>query len=362
VAIVRELLIKIGFVSDKKAINATNQAITGFKTRFALAATAATYAISKITGFFTDIATATLDSKDLADALGLSVKELTQLSEGLKGFRLDDSQVRGTLLKVNQLFYDFRIGANNQLAEIARGFNFEIDRNAGPVAVFRQILEGLRDYENATERIAKAKEIFGDVIGPRIAEAAANLDTLNAAVVSFAEKGQLVQDSIPALDDYIKAVNSLTQAWQNLVQSLGRTVFPALEQLINYLTIASNFYRNLFTGNVEGLKNTLKEGSSFVQPAFDFVGSGYNKVKDFLGGYITAFDNYASGRIEEQPFSMTPQMAGISPTITNNIDIQVPFGTTEDQARYMSDQVQEAVNDMIWDTFIQIQNNNPTVE
>lgn len=366
--IVRELLIKIGFVSDKKAINATNSAITGFKTRFALAATAATYAFSKIAGFFSDVATATLDSQDLAKSLGISLKELTQLGQGLKSFRLDDSQIQSTLKHVNKLFVDFRTGASNELREIARGFNFEIDREAGPVALFRQILEGIAKIENEQDRIRQTANIFGDVLAPRIAEIAISLGKLDASVTSFGDLGQKTQDSVPALLEYQKAVMGLTNSWNEFVLSISQTVFPVLQKLIEYLSIASDFYRNIFTGNTDGLKSTFQKGSKFVQPLFDAVGEGFNNASNFFDGllqkpqWLKNFETYAENRIEDQPMGAFSTNGMSSPNVVNNIDIQVPYGTSEDQARFMSDQVQQAVDNSIWETFRQIQNNNPTVE
>lgn len=372
-AIIRELLIKIGFVSDKKAINATNTAISGFKTRFALAATAATYAFSKIAGFFGDIATATLDAKDLADTLGISVKQLTQLTQGLKGFRLDDNQIKGALSRVNKLFNDFRTGASNELANIARG-KFDIDRNAGPVALFKQILEYIGKIETQTERIRIAESIFGEGIKERIADVAVNLDKLVESVTKFDEVGQKTQDSIPALEEYAKAVQGITNSWNDFTLSISKFVFPVLQTLLEYLTIVSDLAKNVFTLNGSGVKTSLNAASSLFDPLFE--ATGLNNISEFFKGLyggntlLNSVDDSTLSRIADyidnktgfqyQGFS-NPAMAG-APNIVNNIDIQVPQGTTEDQARFMSDQLKQAVDDSIWETFRQIQNNNPTVE
>ena len=366
-AIVRELLIRLGFVTDKKAINETNNAITGFKTRFAIAATAASYAFTKLVSFFGDIATATLDSKELADSLGISLKELTALANAAQKFRIDPKDFQSALSKINKSFQDFKTGASGALAEIARQMNFEIDRDGGPVKVFEQILKYLSTIEDKTERIRIAGSVFGDSLAPRIAEMAVNLDEFNQSVAEFEKLGQIAQDSLPTLKKYEDAVNALSRAWGQFTLSISQTVFPVLQKIIEYLTIASDFYRTLFSGDLEGFKGTLKQGSKFLDPLFDGVKSGFNSTTDYLSGFLKTPEWVQSviDYVENKPgyqYGMAGSASGMSPTITVNNDISVPLGTDSEMAKSIADSVSQGVEDAINRTFIDIQNNNPTVE
>ena len=158
-AIVRELLIKLGFQTDKKAINETNRAITGFKTRFAIAATAATYAFKVIKDFFTDIASATLDSEELARTLGISLNEFTALTQAAQKFRIKPDQFAGVLSTLQKDLNDFLQGFG-RLPEIARQLKIEINRDTTPIELFEKIIQAIRAIEDETQRIRVANELF----------------------------------------------------------------------------------------------------------------------------------------------------------------------------------------------------------
>jgi len=371
VAIVRELLVRIGFVTDKKAINATNSAITGFRTRFALAATAATFAISKITGFFNGVAQATLDSDDLAKALGLSLKQFGQLSAGLKTFRLDDSQIATTLKTVNKLFVDFRTGANNELAQIADAFNFKIDRNAGPTVVFKQILEGISKIENEQERIRVAANIFGDALAPRISEMSQNIGLLTENVIKFENAGNNLENSLENVKNYTAAVTQLSTAFNQFAQSLAIVAFPVLTKLVQYLESLTNFYSGIFSGDKNLLKKGLEQGSALLDPAFN--ATGLNQVADFfkdLGkqtGTINTADDYQRYLNGEAGYEVNPYLNPFAArnnamAVTNNVEINVPAGTNLEQSESITDQVIDAIREGVWGVFRAIQYDNPQVE
>lgn len=376
-AIVRELLIRLGFQTDKKAINATNQAITGFKTRFAIAATAATYAFSKITQFFGDIATATLDSAELAKTLGVSLKELTAIQAAAQQVgRLDFKQTSQAFSGLNKMLNNFRTGADQTLQEIARGLKFEVDREGGPQKLFDQILTGLSQIATEQERIRISSNIFGDELGPKIAALATNIDAFKESTKNFADVGAEAEKQLPAFRAYEQSVNALTQSWTKFTLAISQTVFPVLQKLIEYLTIMSDFARSVFTLDGSGVKSSLNAASSLLDPLFEKT--GLNNISDFFkknvfggqsalngldGSFLQRLKDYAENKpgYQYQGF-LNPAMAGGAPNITNNIDISVPPGTTAEQAEYMSTQIKNAVRESVDDTFREIQYNNPQVE
>ncbi len=363
-AIVRELLIKLGFQTDKKAVNETNQAISGFKTRFAIAATAATYAFTKVAQFFADVATATLDANDLARTLGISLREFTALQAGFSSFRIDSKQVEGVFRGINKQLNDFITGADQRLAEVAQRLNFEVDRNGGPLKLFQQILLALSKISTETDRIRIAGNLFGEELSVRISDLSQNIDQFNQVVKQSDFLGQNAEKALPALQAYQKNIDELSQAWKNFGVALSETVVPALTSVLRVLTYILDFYRDLATvfkeGNFQPLTNTLKKASKDFDDSA--LGRFFNNGLRTIGNNINA-DLFEPDEIFDRTHfgnNFQPALAG--PSVVNNIDVNVAPGTTEDQARFMSEQISQRVQDTISDSWRQIQNNTPMVE
>lgn len=368
-AIVRELLIRLGFQTDKKAINETNRAITGFKTRFTVAATAATYAFKRMNDFFGDIAKATLDSSELANTLGLSLKELISIQNAAQKIgRLDFSQTDQAFIGLNKLLNDFRSGTSTALSEIARGFKFEIDSTAGPKKLFDQILEGLSEIENQQDRIRISSNIFGDSLGVKIASLAENINEFKDSVTGFENVGKEAEKSISVLREYEISVNSLTRSWDNLVLSLSKNVVPVLTNIINILKMASDGWNNLFKSTSEKIKfDQFKKSLPALAPLYKRGGGAFNTEENFTNsliekgkGFFSGVGDYISNR---SGYDYSRQKNSTTPTaITVNNDISVPPGTDSEMTKSITESIFNGVQEAINYTFYQIQNNNPVVE
>lgn len=374
-AIVRELLIRLGFQTDKKAINETNRAITGFKTRFAIAATAATYAFKVIKDFFGDIATATLDANELSQTLGISLNELRAMQEVAQRFRIKPEQLAGAFTTLQKDLNEFRQGFG-RLPEIARQLGIEISKDTGPKELFEKYIGAIRGIENEQERIRIASALFGEQLGAKIANLALKYDDFKDAVKEAYDQLEKQPDPLPGAKKFEEAVNNLTAAWNKFTLSISTTVFPVLQFLVEQLTIISDLARNLFNWDLSGVKGNLNSASKLLDPLFEKT--GLNNVSDwfkntFFGGQsaLNGIDGNFLGRIndyiENKPGYqyngfLAPAGGGQMPNVTNNLEINVPPGTPQEQIEFMSQQVQQAVDSSIMRTFNQIQNNNPVVE
>lgn len=373
-SIVRSLLISIGFQTDKKAINETNRAITGFKTRFAIAATAASYAFKVIAGFFSDIARATLDSDELARSLGISLKELQAMQQVAARFRISPEQLAGAFSTAKKDLDEFAQGFG-RLPEILRKLKIEISKDAGPKELFDKYIEAIRGIENEQGRIKVATDLFGDQLGVKIADLSIRYDEFKEAVKEAYAQLEKQPDVLTAAKAYEESVNKLTEAWNRFTYSLSTTVFPVLQKLIEYLTIASDFAKNVFNLDASGIKGNLNAASKLVDPLFK--ATGLNHVSDFFKNTffngqsaLNGIDRSTFGKINdyienkpgyEYKGFLTPPSASMAP-ITTNIEVNVPSGTQGDQVDFMSDRIKQAVDESIMDTFYRIQNNNPVVE
>lgn len=375
-SIVRSLLISIGFVNDKKAINETNNAITGFKTRFALVATTAAYAFKVVKDFFTDIASATLDSEELAKSLGTSLNELTALQQAAQKFRIKPEQFSGALSILQKDLFDFKQGFG-RLPELARQVGIEISRETNAIGLFDQILEKLRGIDDEQERIRVASNIFGRELGARFSNLSQNIDGFKESVKQAYVELESLPDITEDAKKYEDAVNGLGNAFDRLVRQLGKFVFPALEGLFNYLEILSRFYGSLFSGDFSGVKRVLNDASGLLDPLFEKT--GLNKVSDFFKGLfggnslLNSIDQESINRLlkyvenreqtQQAPFTgYGNPFGGWASTVENKIDINMPQGTSGEQAIFLGNQIERMISDSINATFQEIQYNNPQVE
>lgn len=371
-SIVRSLLIKVGFVTDKQTINQTNKAIAGFKTRFAIAASAAAYAFSKITNYFSEIATATLDAESLAKTLGISFVEFTKLQKAAEGFRINDKQFTSLFQALNKNIVNFRYKLDGELLKLSQAFDFDPTKINNSAQLFDAIINKLATIEDYQKRIDFA-EIHFEGLGEKLANIAGNTERFRDSVEGFEGFANELQKSIPALNEYEQAVIGLSNVWQNFVVTISKDVIPVLTNLISYLQPSFdllkgvyNLYGNLFKGDKQGVIDSARSVSKSLDPVFDSVGSAYQGTKNVLSGLISdVFSPWwerVNDYVENRDYGMVPATSMGAPMITNNIDIQVGPGTTEQQAQFMSDRIEQQVEASIYNTFQNIQNNNPMVE
>ena len=245
-AIVRELLIRLGFQTDKRAINETNQAITGFKTRFAVAATAATYAFSKVSQFFNQVATATLDAGELAQSLGLSLNQLKAIQQAASNFRINDSQLGGVLSTLSKDLREYQQGFG-RLREVAMLRGLQFDPFAGPLESLKIILQYLKQFENDLDRQKVAADFFGDALAVKFSNLAKNFDEFSDAVDRNNQALKDTPDNIEQLLEYEKSVNEISRSFQNLFQVIIGEIAPALKELAKWLEIVFRLYNNLLS-------------------------------------------------------------------------------------------------------------------
>lgn len=344
--IVRELLIKLGFQTDKKAINETNRAIIGFKTRFAIVATSAAYAFKVIKNYFSDIAAATLDSNELARSLGLSLNELTALQQAALNFRISPEQFSGILTTLQKDLQDLQQGFG-RLPMLLRNIGKSLPKNATEIELFETLIGYLREIDDEQSRIKIANEFFPG-LGVKIADLAKNFDTFRDSTRQAFEALKDTPDITDDLREYEKSINNISVSWENFTRTISATVFPVLISLMKILGTVSEFYRNLFNQDATGIRSALQSASNALDPLFKITGldTVSNFAKSFNGG-----KSLLESRIERD-----------NPNITNNIQVNVPAGSTVEQANYMSSQIKQAVDESIQESFRQIQYNNPMVE
>lgn len=367
-AIVRELLIRLGFQTDRKAINETNRAITGFKTRFAVVSTAAAYAFKVVKDFFDGIASATLDADELARSLGISLNELIAMQQAAQKFRIKPEQFAGVLSLLQKDLNDLAQGFG-RLPEIVRQLKIDINRDTTPIELFDKIIEKIREVENEQERIRIATELFGQGIGTRISDLSQDFDGFKQSVSEAYDTLKNTPDITDSLRAYEQSINGISNSLYNLFKVIVVSVAPAIQKLAEWLEVVVRLYSSILSLDLEGLKKAGSQGynilSNAVSTVGNAIGSGYTSFVDWLDSYAR-YD--PEMRRERPPESYGPNwIESQLPEswvnyINNKVDVNVPQGTTQEQATYLGEQIDRMVEDSIMNTFYQIQNNNPVVE
>lgn len=350
-SIVRSLLVSVGFTSDKKSLVQTEGAIKSLRLRMAGLATAAIYAGTRIISALNQFADATLTTEGFSRALGIGYNELVAFQKAARSFRLDDSQFNAVLGRTNQLLADFKRGAGD-LFEIARVAKFDILPNDNALDILQKVLKYLSEIENEQQRIRIAGNLFPN-FGVQISDIAKSLNQFNASAKDFVEtQGDL--SAVPqAAKAYEEAINALNNSLGKLTQNIVTVVAPALLYMIDVANKAIEFYRN-FSPTSEGALQRLID---FELKQFEFVPRWFNSFKEWVEPYT-----FTPITAEESMISNMNSTSNSSPQMTNNIEINVPQGTTEEQASFISTQIINAIDDRIFNTFMNIQSNNPVVE
>jgi hypothetical protein len=151
--VVRELTTVLGFVVDKKGVEEFNRTIIGFKTKFAIAATAAAAFVAKTLEFF--------DANDLAKSIGISFQEFLKLRRTAEDFRIDPKNFESALRSLSKMLREAKYGMGD-LANIAyyTGIEFR-DKFTGEVKnardLFIDILKRINEARTETEKFSIAK-------------------------------------------------------------------------------------------------------------------------------------------------------------------------------------------------------------
>lgn len=368
-SIVRSLLISIGFVNDKKAINETNKAITGFKTRFALVATTAAYAFKVVNDFFSSIASATLDAEELATALGISLNELMAMQQAAEKFRIKPEQFAGALALLNKDIEDFRQGFG-RLPEVLRGFQLDVDKTKlTATELFDLLVTEIGKVGDEQERIRIAGNTFSRELAVRISRLSQNYGEFRESVKQAYEELEKTPNIIPQLTEYEQSVNNISKSLYSLFKTLVVQLSPAIQELAEWLQTVVKLYSSLISGDWSGFKSAASAGfdqlTRLSDKIFDKFQNGFKAVEDYFRPYVEVNPNAPRSSMSNGvPYNWIESQlpANWVSYVNNTVDLNVPQGTTAEQTAFLGGQIEQMIQASINATFNEIQYNNPVVE
>ena len=354
--VVRELTTVLGFVVDKKGVEDFNRTIIGFKTKFAIAATAATAFVAKTLEFFKDISDATLDANDLAKSIGISFEEFLKLRRAAEDFRIDPKNFESALKSLSKMLRDAKYGMGD-LANIAyyTGIEFR-DKFTGEVKnardLFVDILKRINEARTETEKFSIAKFFFGEEDAQKFIrfaqEAGDNLDVLTAKYADYAKS---LENSLPAFEEVNKSIRSFWNTFESFKIAFVEDILPAITVGVKVLEIA-----------MKGIGYVARG----IKGAFNLIGEGIQREIMADLAEIPDFEVEATQKInrimQNQAAKAAPAVTEQNFNIDTKIEMQVPPGTTEQQQVVLRETVDEAIKTALIDQVREIYNNNPQVE
>ena len=354
--VVRELTTVLGFVVDKKGVEEFNRTIFGFKTKFAIAATAAAAFVAKTMEFFQDVSNATLDANDLAKSIGISFQEFLKLRRAAEDFRIEPKNFESTLKNLSKMLREAKYGMGD-LANIAyyTGIEFR-DKFTGEVKnardLFVDILKRINEARTETEKFTIAKFFFGEEDAQKFIkfaqEAGGNLDVLTK---KYADYSKSLEDSLPAFEEVDKSIRSFWNTFESFKMAFVEDILPAITAGVKVLEIV-----------MKGIGYAARG----IKGAFNLIIEGMQReiLADFAE--IPDFEIQATQKInrimENQAAKNGPAITEQNFNIDTKIEMQVPPGTTEQQQGILRETVDEAIQGALIGQIREIYNNNPQVE
>lgn len=343
-AVVRELVTRLGFEVDKKGINEFNQSIIGFKTGVALAATGLVGVASQAINFFSDFSKTLNSSKDLADSTGTTLSNLLSMGKAASQFRISSAEFLSIYSSFNGIVQQAKAGSG-ELFNIAKQTGIEFRKNNGDIEeteiIFQRILVYLGNIEDDQERIRISNKFFTSEFGARFANLAKEFDKFNEAREKFSQTSKEIENSVEASKNFEVSLIRLSESWKSFVEVLLVNVVPALTFILDLLTSIVDISSKIITPAFKGTLNAIQTiGEGLTKDIFD--DSTFEDLQR-----LERFNNLGTAQNEINQ--------------TNSFNFNVPEGTSEEQAKFLRNSVLEAVNVAMEESFMQILNNNPVV-
>jgi hypothetical protein len=360
----RELVTKIGFKVDKTGLDSFEKTIVGFKTKFALAATAVTAFAAKTLGYFDDLAKGVRTTEDLSAQTQIATERFVALRRAAQSFQLDPNVFDSAFKRLAVLLEEAKSGYG-ELFEIqnrSRGqLNLRPFIETGDVeSAFKAILNYVDSIEQIGPKIAALEDIFGNgTSGGFLRIVNAGTEAFERATEANLAYGQSYVDNIPKTKEYEKNVTEFYQGLESATVAFVENVLPIVTKTLNFIS--------------EGFKGfgVIKEqfqSSGFVKTA-DFVGQAIaDSVYDLLG-----YESLSSvqRRVAEEDYEFNKRLndyyknqalQGNNVTVNNKVDVAVAPGTTAEQANNLAVEVNLAMQ-RFWDEQKrEILSNSPQVE
>ena len=363
--IFRELVTKLSFKLDRTQLDKFEKAISGFKNTATSAFSKVAQEIRKVFDFADEIATAGVKTKDMADYASLAVKDFVALSNAAQKFGIKEESFNASIQNLSILLKQASRGAG-ELFEIVRQSQGKVDfkKANGELKNTQELLISIFDYVKTIKSQDEQLRILGNIFD--VESAGRWLKIINESERFFEvvknEKpfAKAFEDAVPEMEKFRLEIETTKREWEKFRATVGQVIIPPLAQTLG------------------GVNDIIEEGSKgngvasifrAANDAFRIAGEDlYNWVtgngKD--NSYIEAIkmdaarESYKMGvRLQRQ---IDAEKAANQTSIVNNIEVNVPEGTTEQQGDYMAEKIKLTIMESFFEQSREILNNHPQVE
>jgi hypothetical protein len=327
--IVRELVTRLAFQVDQSGVNKFNQTVSGFRLGLEGIASQAFSIADKVVSFFNGVSSEITSVRDISVQANIAVERFAALREAAGEFNIKPQQFDQAFVRLNELLQQAAYG-QGELFRLANSTSVEFrDLNGNLInteELFINIVDYLSKIGDDFHRQRVAVNIFGQEIGPRIAEAATQGgDAISNAAEKYAEFGRKLAEGRDEALAYEKTLNELTSSARQVGQTLGIKLFP-------------------FISSIFKSANSLLTGKAPLSA---------EQVEEYRLSNDSRVESLARIGIA------TPSSAN---NTTNNITIEVSPTTTEGQAQDIADATMTALKSFQQEEVRELMNNNPQVE
>ncbi|MEM0173062.1 MAG: hypothetical protein QXI16_00985 [Sulfolobaceae archaeon] len=349
-AVVRSLLISLGFNIDRKSQNRAEKSINNVKENLKETGKevknvdraqrtsniswyksirrnlalwgVAIYAVQRFGNALYNVSNNIFKEDILARTIGITRNELKALNDTASEFGFDGTEFTDVLGRFNKRLEDAKNGLDD-FTNLNRQFNISIDPNLTALQNLYTVLESIGEITDEISRRQQLEAIFGG-FGIPLSDISQNLSDFQRNVGVRTTERSLSNEDINTTREYRKAVIKLSQQWELFMQRLAPQIIILATNLNKILDFADKVDQSIWSSFTKG------------------------KVFDNSGTPAAWMANFA--------------MALLPPPITINNNITVPAGSTEEQANYLNNEIERSARETFFNFFKIMQSDYPRLE
>jgi SMC interacting uncharacterized protein involved in chromosome segregation len=348
VTIIRELVTKLSFKLDRAKLDTYQGAIANFKKSIVTSTGDIANVIGKTIDFFRDLASSTLNVKDLASYARIATDQFVAMRQAAKELGVDFEVFDKAALTLSKGIEDSYVGTGKlfKLIQQSRG-RIKLPNLNDQANSFKNTLDGIYKVIGDLPTRADKLRVIGEIFNTNFQESGKLLRAFDQGKDKFDELtrsslglGKTIEQNEQAAEKYAIAINKIEGAWSKVTEVVKANVIPVLGDIFE-------FYGNLLDKFMRDISSTGKGFGQFLQDVA-FAPFEINEVNAYQ----------KSGVLERAGAN------NFSPSVVSNnkIEINVPPGTTEAAAHFMADAVQNAIDQAFQQNTREIINNNPMFE
>lgn len=350
--VTRELVTKLTFDVDQKAVDRFSTSIIGFKTKFAIAAAAAAGFATQIVKAVSGVSDLILETQDLSRTTGIAFQDLYNLSKAASNFRIQPADFNKFISTLSTSIQQAKDGVGSLYDFIRNRPDINIFNNDGSLKNTLQVLGSIIDSINTVDDLQKRIELFsqigGGISGARLEEFfRGGSGVLSSILQESNDLGDQLSKQVQFAKDFERNLAQIFDKFNDLIQRLVIQFGPFILEIIAATNQLLDIYTKIFSSLGSAVKTTKEAiGSGPLTPP-----SGLNLSDQQRADYASLMFSDFGAPSFSAPIN-----------VTNNFDINVPQGTPQEQRTAIQDGVSSQVAGYFRNFVRDLFNNNPKVE